>query len=56
MDKEIEKMKDDIMEKVDLLNQAINLRFDKMKKVITDYLDLTANISLSAVKTSLKSV
>lgn len=56
MDKEIEKLKDDILNRVGLLEQAINARFDKMKKVIGDYLDLTSNIALASVKTSLKSV
>jgi len=56
MTEEILKILDEMAQKLGLLENVVNARIDKLKKIIGDYLDLTANISLSAVKTSLKSV
>ena len=42
--------------KLDNLEQAINKRFDNMKKVVGDYLELSSNIAIGSVKTNLKNV
>lgn len=64
MDKETEKKQMDIvaaavvdvLKRIDELEQAINARFEKMKKVIGDYLTIGNEFALGAFKTSLKSV
>lgn len=56
MTEEILKILDEMAQKLGLLEKVINERFEKLKKVIGDYLDLTSNIALASVKTSLKSV
>lgn len=60
MDKEtietMEKLTNAVSERVDKLIELFNLRFEKLKKVIGDYLELSSNLSIASVKTSLKSV
>lgn len=60
MDAETEKELSDlgrlIKAKLDNLEMAMNKRFDAMKKVIGDYLELSSNISIATVKANLKSV
>ncbi|GAH40257.1 unnamed protein product [marine sediment metagenome] len=56
MDKELIERVEGIINRIAKLEELFNLRFDKLKKIIGDYLDLTSNIALSSVKTSLKSV
>lgn len=38
------------------LERAINLKFDNLKKVIGDYLELSSNISIGTVKANLKTI
>lgn len=52
----MEKLTNAVSERVDKLIELFNLRFENLKKVIGDYLELSSNISLASVKTSLKSV
>ncbi|MBA7678622.1 hypothetical protein ES703_86900 [subsurface metagenome] len=42
--------------KLDNLEEAINLRFENLKKVIGDYLELSSNLSIASVKANLKNV
>lgn len=56
MDKDLINRFEGIIKRLDLLEQAINIRFDKLKKVVADYLDLSSNISMASVKANLKSV
>lgn len=64
MDKELRKIVDDeiveitrlLMAKLDNLNKAINIRFENLKKVIGDYLELSSNLSVASVKANLKNV
>jgi len=60
MDKEtietMEKLTNAVSERVDKLIELFNVRFENLKKVIGDYLELSSSISLASVKTSLKSV
>ena len=42
--------------KIDNLHMAIDKRFDTLKKVIGDYLELSSNLSISTIKANLKSV
>ena len=42
--------------KIENLHQAIDKRFEAMKKVVGDYLELSSNISIGSVKTNLKNV
>jgi len=60
MDKEIQKEMDEwvrlITAKIDNLHEAINKRFEALKKVVGDYLELSSSLSIASVKTSLKSV
>ncbi len=42
--------------KIDNLDKAINLRFENLKKVIGDYLELSSNLSIASVKANLKNV
>jgi len=64
MDKELRKIVDDeiveitrlLMAKLDNLNKAINIRFEGLKKVIGDYLELSSNLSVASVKANLKNV
>lgn len=60
MDKEtietMEKLTNAVSERVDKLIELFNAKFENLKKVIGDYLELSSNISLASVKTSLKNV
>ena len=60
MDQEIENAINEMTKllkaKLDNLEMAVNKRFDSLKKVIGDYLELSSNISISTVKANLKSV
>lgn len=64
MDAEIKKFIEDEMNdmarlikgKLDNLEMAINKRFDAMKKVVGDYLELSSNIAIGSVKNNLKNV
>ena len=60
MDKEIQKELDEwsrlIKAKLDNLEMAVNKRFDALKKVIGDYLELSSQLSIASVKANLKSV
>ena len=60
MDEETKKELDEwsrlVKGKLDNLEKAINLRFDKLKKVIGDYLELSSNLSIATVKANLKNV
>jgi len=54
--KEIEEWVRCIKGKLDNLEKAINLRFENLKKVIGDYLELSSNLSITSVKANLKNV
>lgn len=56
MDKEIKEQIETINEKLDQLGTVVNMRIEKLKKVVGDYLELGANISMATVKANLKSV
>jgi len=45
-----------LTEQLKHITEAINLKFESMKKVVGDYLELTSNISLASVKTALKNI
>ena len=42
--------------KIDNLQAAMDKRFEAMKKVIGDYLELSSNLSITSVKANLKNV
>ena len=42
--------------KIENLHDAINKRFDNLKKVIGDHLELSSNLSIASVKANLKNV
>lgn len=54
--KEIEEWSRLVVGKLDNLEMKINKRFDAMKKVIGDYLDLSSQMSIATVKANLKNV
>ena len=56
MDKEIKESIKEIYEKLDQLATVVNIRIEKLKNVVGDYLELGSNISMSTVKANLKSV
>lgn len=60
MDKEIQEAMNDwvrlIKGKIDTLERTIGLRFDNMKKVVGDHLELSSNLSIATVKANLKNV
>lgn len=45
-----------IKAKLDGVEKLMNLRFDNLKKVIGDYLELSSNLSITSVKANLKNV
>lgn len=56
---DLEKIKeaiDEIYLKLDKLAEVVNVRIEKLKKIVGDYLELGANISMATVKANLKSV
>ena len=60
MDQETKKEIDEwtrlIGAKIDNLHKAIDLRFEKLKKLVGDYLELSSNLSIATIKANLKSV
>ncbi|MBA7680527.1 hypothetical protein ES703_88844 [subsurface metagenome] len=57
--KDIEEVKEStarIIQRIDQLKDYMDLRFEKLKNVIGEYLDLSSNISMATVKANLKSV
>ena len=56
VNKEIDEMTRLIVAKIENLNKAFTVRFDSLKKVIGDYLELSSNLSIATVKANLKSV
>lgn len=60
MDAETKKEMDEwvrlIKGRLDNLEKAVGLRFDSMAKVISDYLELSSNLSMATVKANLKNV
>lgn len=56
MDKEIKEQIEAINEKLEHLRTVVNVKFENLKKVVGDYLELGANISMATVKANLKSV
>ena len=45
-----------IKAKLDNLDKAMNVRFENLKKVIGDYLDLSSSLSIATIKANLKNV
>lgn len=45
-----------IMAKISNLAEAQNKKFDTLKKVIGDYLELSSNISIATIKANLKTI
>ena len=56
MDKEIDEWTRLIKAKLDNLDKAMNVRFENLKKVLGDYLELSSNLSIATVKANLKNV
>lgn len=56
VERDINEMVRLIKGKIDNLEKAINLKFDALKKVIGDYLELSSNLSIASVKANLKNV
>lgn len=60
MDAETKKEMDEwvrlIKGRLDNLEKAVGLRFDNMAKVISDYIELSSNLSMATVKANLKNV
>lgn len=60
MDKQISdllgKFEIDMSTKIDELHKAINQRFDNLKKVIGDYLEMSSQMQMSSVKAQLKNI
>lgn len=56
MDKELIDRLEGIIKRLDLFEKVVNVRIDKLKKVVGDYLELSSNISMASVKANLKSV
>ena len=56
IDDEIVEMSRLLIAKIDNLHNAMNKRFETLKKVIGDYLDLSSNLSIASVKANLKNV
>ena len=60
MDEETKKELDEwsklIKAKLDNLEMAVNKKFDSLKKVIGDYLELSSNMGIATIKANLKSV
>ena len=54
--KEIDEMTEVLGKKIDALEMAINKRFDNLKRVVGDYLELSSSLSISTIKANLKSV
>jgi len=42
--------------KIDNLHNAMDKRFENLKKVVGDYLELSSNLSMATIKANLKSV
>lgn len=45
-----------ICEKIDELHKSVNQRFDNLKKVIGDYLEMSSQMQMSSVKAQLKQI
>ena len=56
VDAEMLKKIDEIREHLEMMHQAINKRFENLKKIIGDYLELSSSIAIGSVKTNLKNV
>lgn len=54
--KEIDEWARLIKAKLDNLDKAMNIRFENLKKVLGDYLELSSNLSIATVKANLKNV
>jgi len=52
MDEETEERFEEVRKNIEVLNK----RFDHMKKIIGDYLELSSSLSMSSVKANLKNV
>ena len=54
--KQLQKSLDEIKDMLSHFEQIVNIRIDKLKKVVGDYLEAGSNIALASVKANLKSV
>ena len=54
--KELEEWAKLIRAKIDNLHEAMDKRFESLKKVIGEYLELSSNLSIASVKANLKNV
>jgi len=64
MDEQTKKIIDDeitetirlLMAKIDNLHAVMNKRFEGMKKVVADYLELQSQISMATIRANLKNI
>jgi hypothetical protein len=54
--KEIEEYSKLMVAKIDNLHYAMDKRFESLKKIICDYLELSSQLSIATVKANLKNV
>ncbi|MBA7576064.1 hypothetical protein ES708_17901 [subsurface metagenome] len=56
IDEETKDMTREIVKNIEDLGKTMAIRFDHMKQVVGDYLELSSNLSIATIKANLKSV